>query len=98
MSKLNNIHTKNYIFTALNKANISITDFSEITNISRTTLYNWKNDHNISDMIRLNLAYKHAVHITRAVHKGILPLKNKLKKSERIAEFKRIMLNMSHQN
>lgn len=45
-----------YIFEAMEKSSISLTDFALLTRISRMSLYKWKDGGAINDKLRLDLA------------------------------------------
>jgi len=85
-----------YIFDAREKAEITFTDFSRLTGISRTTLYRWVAGGDISDILRLNMAYiAFAYPIEKACRSGLLPLKSKLKKEHRVEALRKIIKSMA---
>lgn len=83
-----------FIFKVLKEAEVSITDFSRVTEISRETLYRWKNGGNITDMLRLKTAYNRAVYIERGRLSEKLPLPSRMKQKERITLLLKIMQEM----
>ncbi|UCE98731.1 MAG: hypothetical protein JSV82_05945, partial [Planctomycetota bacterium] len=83
------------IFPILEKAKISLVDFQTLTDISRTTLYNWKDGKPATDRLRVNFALTMAARVEKALDHKKLPLKNKLKKDERIAALRRIIKESS---
>ncbi len=83
-----------YIFEAIEKAEVSFTDFSRLTKISRETLYRWRNGSPISDMLRLDLAYTVATRFEKACRSGKLPLTSRLKKEQRIQVLRKIVASM----
>ena len=84
-----------YIFAALEKAEVSILDFSRVTTISRETFYRWKNGGAAKDQIRLNMAYTVALRLEKACRAGKLPLVDKLKKEQRYIRIRSIVREMS---
>ena len=84
-----------YIFDALSDAEVSITDMSRLTSISRVSLHKWFNGSVISDQLRLNLAYTTAQRMRKAFDKDRLPLPNKLKPKERLAALRSIIAEMA---
>ena len=84
-----------YIFEALEKSGVSMTDFSKITRISRETLYRWRNGNMIKDMLRLDFAYTAANRLEKGCRNGVLPLTDKLKKDARIPRLRRIIADMA---
>lgn len=84
-----------YIFNAMEKTEISILIFSKLSSLSRPTLYRWQKGENITDHFRLNYAHALAMRLYKAYQLGKLPLKEKLKKSEKIREIKRIVKEVS---
>ncbi|NOQ51051.1 MAG: hypothetical protein GQ578_02370 [Desulfuromonadaceae bacterium] len=81
-----------FIFSTLKRAEIYISYFSKLSKTSRTSLHAWKKGGNVSDMLRLNLAYNIAIRINVATREGRLPLSREgLKKDERLAALKRII-------
>ena len=84
--------TARYIFDALARANVTISDFAKLTSISRQTLHHWKAGGAINDTIRLNLAYNTAKRITTATDTKKLPLVEKIPAAERVVVLKRIIL------
>lgn len=49
-----------FIFDVLKSTGTSIAAFADMTTISRASLHNWKRGANITDKLRLNLAYESA--------------------------------------
>ena len=84
--------TVEYIFKTLKRAEVTISDFAIITNISRQTLHHWKSGGAINDNIRLNLAFNTARRIESAVAGKKLPLVDKMPATERVGVVKRIIL------
>lgn len=86
-----------FIFDTIEKAGVSMTDFARIVGdgASRETLYRWKSGANIADGFRLNFVYSVAVRLSKAVHLGRLPLKDKLKAVQRLAVLREIVKSMS---
>lgn len=84
--------TARYIFDALKKAGITISDFATITSISRQTLHHWKAGGTINDSIRLSIAYNTALRVVSAVNGGRLPLADKMPAKERVVVLKKIIL------
>lgn len=85
----------NYIFKAVETSNIFLTDFGRLTGISRETLYRWKDGGNITDKLRLDLAYTVATRIEKACRLGKLPLTDKLKKVQRVVVLRQIIKSMA---
>ena len=85
-----------YIFQALKDSGVSITDFSRLTRVSRETLYRWKKGSPIVDRLRLDLAYSVAIRLEKACRIKKLPLKNRLKKDQRLALLRKIVAAMSN--
>ena len=85
-----------YIFEALDKSGVSMTDFARITRISRETLYRWKKGANITDRLRLDLGYTCALRLEKACRLGKLPLTDKLKAVQRLKVLRRIIASMSN--
>jgi hypothetical protein len=72
--KTNSQETKDavlFIFNVLRTTETSITEFSERTNISRTTLNHWKKGGYINDQLRLTIAYREAEEV--AWYKADIP-------------------------
>jgi len=82
-----------YIFKALHRAEISISDIQRVTKISRTALHHWKNGGNVTDLIRLNIMMKVAQNLNIACDNRQLPLQNHLKVAERIPVLRKIIAN-----
>jgi hypothetical protein len=80
-----------FIFESLEEAAVSMTDFSRLTNISRTSLYAWKRGNTVSDHLRLNLAFNTALRISKAVEANRLPLTEKLSSSERLRALRAVI-------
>lgn len=86
-----------YIFDAIDKSGIAITDFSKLTRISRESLYRWRRGSNITDKLRLDLAYTVAVRLEKACRCEELPLVDKLKPEQRIVVLRKIIASMAKQ-
>jgi hypothetical protein len=84
-----------YIFKAVDVAKISLTDFSRLTGISRETLYRWKDGRNITDKLRLDLAYTVATRMEKACRLGKLPLTDRLEKEQRVVVLRKIIREMA---
>lgn len=84
-----------FIFEAIEKAGVSITDFSRLTRISRVTLYRWKKGTPITDMLRRDLAFTLATRLEKACRAGKLPITDKLKADQRLAVLRRIVASMA---
>jgi hypothetical protein len=84
-----------YIFSALEKAEVSFTDFTRLTRISRESLYRWRGGAPVKDMLRLDLAYTYALRLEKACRAGKLPLANRLKAVQRLATLRKIITEMS---
>ena len=84
-----------YILNALDRSEVSITDFSTLTSISRVTIYRWKNGGEVKDELRLNLAYNTATRLNKAVQNDRLPLTDRLKKDQRVQVIGSIIREMS---
>lgn len=84
-----------YIFEALDKSGITITDFARLTSISRKSLYAWKKGSSISDRLRLDFAYSYALRIEKACRLGELPLQDKLRKEQRVQTLRKIISGMA---
>lgn len=82
-----------YIFDALERAEVTITHFSVLSRTSRTSLHAWKRGGHVNDALRLDLATNIARRIMQAVEQNRLPLKNReaLSPAERLAATKRIL-------
>jgi hypothetical protein len=78
----------------LDSSGVTITDFSRLTRISRETLYRWKDGANITDNLRLDLAYNTALRLEKACREGKLPLFEKLKAPARIKLLRSIVSEM----
>jgi len=63
-----------FIIKTLEESEVSITDFSRLTNISRTSLYAWKKGQNVADKLRLSVAYNYALRLAKAIENKRLPL------------------------
>ena len=71
---------------------ISISDMSELTSISRNTFYRWANGKPASDRIRVNAAYMTAQRLEQAIKNRRLPLMSRIQdKKERLSTLKRII-------
>jgi len=84
-----------YILDALNTSEVSVTDFSTLTSISRVTIYRWRNGGEVKDELRLNLAYNTAMRLNKAVQHQRLPLTDRLKKDQRVQVLGSIIREMS---
>lgn len=84
-----------FIFKALEDSEVSITDFSRLTNISRTSLYAWKRGNNVADNLRLGIAVSYAARLGKAVEIGRLPLIGTYPISERIQVLKSIIAEVN---
>lgn len=84
-----------HVFKSLERASISITDFSKLTSISRMSLHRWRNGSAVTDMLRLNLAYSTALRLDRAVAKRKLPLHDRLKAPQRLVVLRKIIASMT---
>lgn len=82
-----------YIFAAIDRAEISISDIQRVTRISRTALHHWKNGGNVTDLIRLGIMLKVAQNLNIACNDKRLPLQNTLKVAERIPVLRKIIAN-----
>lgn len=88
----NNIKLKvDFIFKTLEETGLSMVDLSELTKISRPSLYRWRNGENITDMFRLNFVYNMSLRLKKATQIGKLPLKDKLKRPQKIEVLKKIV-------
>ena len=87
--------TIEYIFEAIDKSGVSLTDFSRLTNISRETLYRWKKGAAATDKLRVNLAYTVAVRFEKACRLEKLPLTDRLKAPQRLQALRRIISQMA---
>ena len=74
------------IFAALEAANVSVSDLSRLTRVSRTALHRWRKAEagTCIDGLRLNLVYSTCLRLHRAQQGGSLPLKDTYKTAERI--------------
>lgn len=79
-----------YIFEVLERAEVSILHFSKLTNISRTTLHNWKRGGTVRDQVRFRIAMSLAQRLDHAVTIGKLPLKA-VRPKERLGVLKQII-------
>jgi hypothetical protein len=84
-----------YIFNAVDISEVSLTDFCRLTGISRETLYRWKNGGNVTDKLRLDLAYTVATRMEKACRLGNLPLTDRLKKEQRLVVLRKIIREMA---
>ena len=84
-----------YIFEALDKSGVTMTDFSRITRISRETLYRWKKGNAITDRLRLDFAYTAAIRLEKGCRLGRLPIQEKLKKEQRLVVLRKIIAEMA---
>ena len=81
-----------FIARMLECSQITISDISEITSISRTSYYRWKDGKPASDRIRINAAYITAQRIEQAIKDNRLPLQARIpNKKERLATLRRII-------
>lgn len=84
-------HAKiNFVFETLKKSGVSMSDFSKLTNISRTTLYSWRAGEG-PDLLRLQLAFNIAVRLDRAVLSQRLPFAESLKAGQRLAALRQVI-------
>jgi len=60
MTDLTNQEKAKYIFDVLSRHRETISNFSNVTQISRPTLHAWKRGETIGDKIRLGIAYRAA--------------------------------------
>ena len=81
-----------YIFGALKKTDVGITDIHNITQISRTTLHAWKNGGAVTDLLRLGVMLRVAKNLNNAFEAGDLPLPRPLKKEDRKARLQKIIV------
>ncbi len=87
--------TTNFIFASLEASQVTIKAFALLSTISRTTIQNWKRGDNITDRLRLGVAYSVAIRLDRAVKAGRLPLSSEVRKpAEKLAALKRIVNEM----
>lgn len=84
-----------YIFEALEKSGVRVTDFSKIVGVSRPTLYSWKNGGTIADRLRLDLAYTAARRLETACRLGKLPLVDRFKPEPRRKILRKIIAEMA---
>lgn len=84
-----------FIFDALEKSGVTMSDFARITRISRVTLYRWKTGNAITDQLRLDLAYNTAVRFKKACKHDMLPLVDKLKPVKRVQVLRNIVIQMA---
>ena len=81
-----------FIARMLECSQITITDIADITTISRTSYYRWKDGKPASDRIRINAAYITAQRIEQAIKDNRLPLQARIpNKKERLAALRRII-------
>lgn len=83
-----------YILDCIEKADVSFTDFSLISGISRETIYRWKNGGTVRDRLRFNMAYTLATLLEKACRAGRLPLTDKLKSEARVKVLRKIVAEM----
>lgn len=82
-----------YIFTMLDTADVSITDLSKLTTITRQALHAWKNGSVLNPApIRVRMAYSVAKRLERAVAADKLPLTGEYAQGERFTKLKDIIL------
>lgn len=84
-----------YIFEAIEKSHVSMTDFSLITKISRESLYRWKDGRPVTDRLRLDLAYTVARNMEKACRLGKLPLVDRYKPEPRRKLLRKIVAEMA---
>lgn len=94
MAEITNEKAK-YIFKTLEAAGVGITDLSRLTSISRVTLHRWKDGGNINDLLRLNIAYKTATLLEKAVQHDFLPLKDHCSPKQKAAQLRRYVKLMT---
>jgi len=81
-----------FVFDALESAQVSITDFARLTKISRTTLHAWKKGGNVADLLRLNVAFNWAIRLDKAVDAKRLPFaESPTNVAERLAAIRAIV-------
>ena len=80
-----------YIFDAIKKAGVSITDLSRLTSVSRESLYRWKNGNPVADRLRLDIVYRTALRFESACREGKLPFPDRLKKVQRLKALRTII-------
>jgi hypothetical protein len=80
-----------YIFKAIDASGIYMVDFARITGISRESLYRWKKGMNVSDMLRLNMAYKTAERLEKLCRDGLLPLADSHRPEKRLQVLRMII-------
>lgn len=82
-----------YIFKAIERSGVSISDLQKITNISRNTLHAWKKGGNVADMLRFSIMLKVAANLNIACDEKKLPLQNPLKSDERLRLLRKLIAN-----
>ena len=83
------------IFAALERAQVTIADLAALTKVSRETLYRWKNGHNVTDRLRLDLVYLTAMKLNNAVDADKLPFVETHKPVERREKLREIIRRMA---
>lgn len=84
-----------FIFKAAEASQVTMTDLARLTGISRETLYRWRQGRAISDVLRLNIAYQYALRLEKACRSGKLPIKDKLKKDQRLKVLRKVVAEMA---
>lgn len=84
-----------YIFECLEKSEVSLVDFSRLTQISRNSLHRWKRTEEAHDKLRLHIAYTAAQRLEAACREGYLPLVDRLKKDKRFDVIRKIVAQMA---
>lgn len=81
------------IFNTIDAAQINMTEFATITQVSRVTLYRWKKLHPTKDIdkLRFGQVYNIAVRMRNAITQGKLPLIEKVSKKDKLSIVKRII-------
>lgn len=88
---MNKIEKVSFIIKTLEESEVSITDFSRLTNISRTSLYVWKKGQNGADKLRLSVAFNYALRLAKAVENKRLPLVGMYSVAERLKTLRGII-------
>ena len=81
------------MFDILEKAQVSVADFSRLTSCSRVTLYRWRNGGMsvIRDQLRLRIATDVATRLQKLTLDKRLPLKEPYAWTERLAVLKKLL-------
>lgn len=80
-----------FVMRALQASGVNITDFSKLTQISRTTLHKWKRGQHASDQLRLNVAFNYAIRLDKAVESKKLPLQGTWAADERLEALRNVI-------